>query len=98
MSAYFILTQTITEPERYQTEYIPAVMPFIAKYNGEVIVADFRATPLEGTPASGVVILKFPDESNIIDFLSDPEYQLVKDLHLSITAHANAVIAPEYKS
>ena len=56
MSAYFILTQTITEPERYQTEYIPAVMPFIAKYKGEVIVADFRATPLEGTPASGVVI------------------------------------------
>ena len=98
MSAYFILTQTITEPERYQTEYIPAVMPFIANYKGEVIVADFWATPLEGTPASGVVILKFPDESNIIDFLSDPEYQPVKDLRLSITAHANAVMAPEYKS
>lgn len=98
MSAYFILTQTITEPERYQTEYIPAVMPFIANYNGEVIVADFRATPLEGTPASGVVILKFPSESNIIDFLTDPEYQSVKDLRLSITTHANAVKPAEYKS
>ena len=97
MSAYFILTQTITDPERYQTEYIPAVMPFIAKHNGEVIVADFRATPLEGTPASGVVILKFPDESNIIDFLADPEYQPVKELRHSITTLANAVMAPEFK-
>ena len=61
-------------------------------------MADFRATPLEGTPASGVVILKFPGESNIIDFLTDPEYQSVKDLRLSITTHANAVMAPEYKS
>ena len=73
-------------------------MPFIAKYYGEVIVADFRATPLEGTPASDVVILKFPGESKIIDFLTDPEYQSVKDLRLSITTHPNAVMAPEYKS
>ena len=32
MSAYFILTQTITDPERYQKEYIPGVLPFLAKY------------------------------------------------------------------
>tara|TARA_B100000945_G_scaffold16564_1_gene12266 strand:+ start:197 stop:499 length:303 start_codon:yes stop_codon:yes gene_type:complete len=97
MSTYFILTQTITEPERYETEYVPAVMPFITKYKGEVVVADFKATPLEGTPASGVVVLKFPGESNIIDFLTDPEYQPVKKLRLSITTHANAIMAPEYQ-
>ena len=97
MSAYFILTQTVTDSERYRTEYVPAVMPFIIKYNGEVLVADFEATPLQGAPASGVVVLKFPTESSIKDFLDDSEYQPIKELRLSITTHANAVMAPEFK-
>ena len=53
MSAYFILTQTITDTERYQKEYIPGVLPFLAKYKAEVVVADFNATPLQGEPAKG---------------------------------------------
>ena len=73
-------------------------MPFIAKYKGEVIVADFEATPLQGEPASGVVLLKFPTETSIKDFLSDPKYQHIKELRLSITTQANAVMAPEYQT
>ena len=32
MSAYFILTQTVTDPQRYGQEYIAKVLPFLAKY------------------------------------------------------------------
>ena len=35
MPANFILTHTITDIERYREEYIPQVLPFIAKYDGE---------------------------------------------------------------
>ena len=97
MSAYFILTQTITDPEKYQKEYIPGVLPFLAKYKGEVIMADFEATPIQGDPAKGVVVLKFPSEQAIKDFMDDPDYKPVKDLRLAITTNANAVMAPEYK-
>jgi hypothetical protein len=32
MAAYFILTHTIADPERYQKEHIPGVLLFLAKY------------------------------------------------------------------
>lgn len=97
MSAYFILTQTITDPEKYQKEYIPGVLPFLAKHKGEVIVADFEATPIQGDPAKSVVVLKFPSEQAIRDFIDDPDYKPAKDLRLAITTNANAVMAPEFK-
>ena len=97
MSAYFILTQTITDPERYRNEYIPGVVPFLTKYKAEVLVADFEATPLQGEPAHGVVVIRFDSEKTIRDFLNDPEYQPVKDLRLAITTNARAVMAPEYE-
>jgi uncharacterized protein (DUF1330 family) len=75
MSAYFILTQTVTDIEKYTKEYIPGVMPFLAKYKAEVMVADFASTPLQGDPARGVVVLRFPTAQAIKDFLDDPGYQ-----------------------
>jgi uncharacterized protein (DUF1330 family) len=97
MSAYYILTHTITDPERYQKEYIPGVMPFLAKYKGEVIVAEFEAEPLQGDPPTGAVVIRFPSEQAIRDFMADPEYKPLKDLRISITTQANAVMAPEFK-
>jgi hypothetical protein len=29
MSAYFILTHTVNDPQKYAQEYVPAVMPFL---------------------------------------------------------------------
>ena len=97
MSAYFILTHTITDTDRYQQEYIPGVLPFLAKHKGEVIVAEFEAEPLQGDPPKGAVVIRFPSEQSIRDFMEDPEYKPVKDLRISITTSANAVMAPEFK-
>lgn len=97
MSAYFVLTHTITDPERYRNEYIPGVVPFLQKYKAEVLVADFEAKPLQGNPAHGVVVIKFDSEQTIQDFLNDPGYKSAKDLRLSITTNASAVMAPEFQ-
>ena len=97
MSAYYILTQTVTNPQRYAQEYIPSVMPFLAKYKVEVVVAEMEATSLQGEPAKGAVVLRFPSEQAIRDFLSDPGYQPVKQIRLDSTVNANAMMAPEFK-
>ena len=97
MSAYFILTHTITDPERYQKEYVPGVMPFLAKHEGEVVVAEFETQPLQGDPPKGVVVIRFPSVQAIRDWMDDPEYKPLKGLRVSITTNANAVMAPEFK-
>ena len=97
MSAYFVLTHTITDPQKYRQEYVPAVIPFLAKHKGEVVVAELEAKPLEGTPSKGVVVLRFPSEQAIRDFLTDPDYQPVKQIRMGITMNGNAVMAPEFK-
>ena len=97
MSAYYILTHTITDTERYQKEYIPGVMHFLAKYKGEVVVAEFEVEALQGDPPKGAVVIRFPSEQAIRSFMNDPEYKPLKDLRVSITITANAVMAPGFK-
>jgi uncharacterized protein (DUF1330 family) len=97
MSAYYILTHTVTDLEKFGREYIVPVMPFFAKYKVEVLVADMDAKPLQGKPAKGVVVLRFPSEQAIQDFLSDPDYQPIKKIRLDLTTNAHAVMAPEFR-
>ena len=97
MAAYFILTHTITDIQRYRDEYIPQVIPFIAKYEGEVVVGSFDAEPIQGNPEKGVVVLRFPSEQAVRDFVNDPEYQPVKKIREALTTNANAVLAPEFR-
>jgi uncharacterized protein (DUF1330 family) len=97
MTAYYILTHTITDLDKYRSEYIPQVLPFIAKHGGEIVVASPDAEPLQGSPAAGVVILRFPSEDAVRGFVNDPEYQPAKELRIAITANASAVLAPEFQ-
>ena len=97
MAAYFILTQTVTDQTAYSEQYIPGVMPFLAKYGAEVLVAAFETEALQGEPADGVVVLRFPSERDVRDFVNDPDYRSLKELRLRITTNANAVLAPAFK-
>ena len=97
MSAYFILTQTVTDTQKYFDEYVAKVLPFLAKYKAEVVVGEMEATPLQGTPAKGVVVLRFPSEQAIQSWLSDPDYQPIKKIRLSLTKNACSVMAPAFK-
>ncbi len=97
IGAYFILTQTITDPDKYRSEYIPQVLQFIAKHGGEIVVASPETEPLQGNPEKGVVVLRFPSEEAVRAFVNDPEYQPAKKLRIAATTNANAVLAPEFQ-
>ena len=97
MGAYYILTQTVTDPQKYGQEYVARVMPILAKYRGELIVGELEAKPLQGDPAKGVVVLRFPSEQAIQDWVNDPDYQPILKIRMSLTKDANAVMAPAFK-
>ena len=97
MTAYYILTHTVTDLERYRKEYLRQVAPLIAKHKGEVIVASVDAEPLQGDPPKGVVIMRFPSEQAVRDFAYDPEYQPLKEIRLAVTTDSNVVLAPEFR-
>jgi len=97
MAAYLILTHTIINRDRYRKEFIPQVFPFITKHEGEVIVDSFDAEPLQGDPTKGVVVLRFPSEQAVRDFVYDHEYKPVDEIRLALTTNANAVLAPEFQ-
>jgi uncharacterized protein (DUF1330 family) len=96
MAAYFILTQTVTDQRAYAEDYVRAVLPFLEKHGAEVLAFAFETERLEGNPADGVVVLKFPSEQAVRDFLNDPGYAPLKELRFSITSDANAILAPEW--
>ncbi len=48
MAAYFILTQTVMDQTAYSEQYVPAVLPFLAKHGAEVLVAAFETEALQG--------------------------------------------------
>ena len=96
MAAYFVLTQTVTDQRAYAEDYIPRVIPFLEKYGAEVLAFAFETEPLEGNPAGGVAVLRFPSERAVRDFLDDPDYAPLKDLRFSITSNANAILVPEW--
>lgn len=97
MAAYFVLNQTVTDQRAYSEEYVPAVVPILAKYGGEVLAFAFQTEHLEGDPADGVVILRFPTEQAIRDFLDDPEYAPWKALRFRITTGGRALMVPEFQ-
>jgi len=96
MAAYFILTQTVTDQRAYTEDYVPGVLPFLQKHGGELLAFTFEAERLEGNPAEGVVVLRFPSEQAVRDFVSDPGYAPFKQLRFRITTDANAILVPEW--
>ena len=97
MPAYFVLTQTVTDQTAYSEQYVPGVLPFLAKHGAEILVATFDTEALQGEPADGVVVLRFPSEQAVRYFVNDPDYRSLKELRLRITTNANAVLAPEFE-
>ncbi len=96
MAAYFVLMQEVHDVDRYRSEYLPRLRPFLAKYRAEVLVAGFDAEAAEGEPPNSTVVLRFPDIEAARGLLDDPDYRSVKDLRFSITSRGQAVIAPEF--
>ena len=94
MAAYLIGNYKVINPEAYQA-YPPAVMPTLAAYDVEVLVADFESEVLEGTPNHASVILKFPSKEVARTWYNSPEYQAIIHLRTANT-EGHLVFADEF--
>ncbi len=96
MAAYLVLMQQVEDVDRYRNEYLPALRPFLQKYDAEVLVAGFDAEPAEGEPPNSTVVLRFANAAAAWGLLNDPDYGSVKEIRFSITSRGQAVVAPEF--
>jgi uncharacterized protein (DUF1330 family) len=96
MPAYLVLMQEVDDVERYSNEYLPAVRPFLRKYDAELVVGGFGAEPAEGEPPNNTVVIRFADSAAAWAFLNDPDYQPVKEIRFSTTSRGQMVVAPEF--
>ena len=97
MAAYYVLTHSITDVERYRREYIPATGAILAKHQGELIAVSLQAEVLQGKPPGGIAVVRFPSDEAVRAFVNDPEYQPLKKIRLEVTTNSSAVLVPEFK-
>jgi uncharacterized protein (DUF1330 family) len=96
VAVYFVLMQEVEDVDRYRSEYLPAVRPFLERYGADVLVAGFDSEAAEGEPPNSTVVLRFPDAEAARGMLEDPEYQPLRELRYSLTSRGQAVVAPEF--
>ena len=94
MSAYFVFTYTITDPEEYR-RYLAGSGPTLAGRDAEVLVVDRAADPIEGQPPPATVIMRFPTKQAAMEWYNSPEYQAVVHHRLNST-EGFAVLCDEF--
>lgn len=95
MAAYFVVSYDIDNPEAYQA-YIPPVIELLNKHNGEILVADYDATPIEGEKSHVYVVLRFETEEAAMGWYNDPAYGPVKQIRLDNTSNGIAVLTKQF--
>jgi uncharacterized protein (DUF1330 family) len=80
MPAYMVIEPAVKDRARYQ-EYVSRVPETLIRYGGHYLSRSNRVIPLSGdwTPER-MILLKFPDERNIRDWLASPEYRAIAPL------------------
>jgi uncharacterized protein (DUF1330 family) len=96
MSAYYIAEHIITQPEKYQ-EYIEKVVPMISRYGGRYITKVGSHKLPEGGhwKPERVVIIEFPNMSNLDAWYNSVEYQPLFALRKESTSDLDMVITLE---
>jgi uncharacterized protein (DUF1330 family) len=91
MSVYMVIESKVKNPERYR-EYQSKVPGTIARYGGRYLARGEGVTPLSGDwKPERMILLEFPDERHIRDWLASPEYRAIAPLR-EAGAETRAVI------
>ena len=94
-AVYFIASYDITDPDRYERDYVPAVLRTLAAAGGEVVVASGSARRLEGAAPGQTVVLRFPSEDAFRSWYDGDDYAPLLQLRLDTTTNGTAVLAKE---
>jgi uncharacterized protein (DUF1330 family) len=84
MSGYLIANYDITNPDGYNA-YVSSVGPTIVAHGGEILVAGPGSEPVEGSPGSVTVVLKFPSKDALRGWYDSAEYQKIINLRTDNT-------------
>lgn len=95
-SVYFIASYDITDPPRYEHEYVPGALRTLVAAGGEVIVATGSTRTIEGTAPRQTVVLRFSSEQAFRDWYEGADYAPLLEVRLATTANGSAVLADEF--
>jgi uncharacterized protein (DUF1330 family) len=91
MPAYMVVESKVKDRTRYQ-EYISRVPETLIRYGGRYLSRSSRVIPLSADwKPERMILLEFPGERNIRDWLGSPEYQSIAPLR-EAGAESRAVI------
>lgn len=75
MTAYFVCTMTVHDPETYR-RYTAVTPAILARHGGRFLTRGDEVTTHEGEPfTERLVLLEFPDRAAAEAFYNDPDYQ-----------------------
>lgn len=94
MSAYFVVSYKITDPEGYEP-YVPAVIPTLQANGCEIVVADYESEVFEGEPHNVTIVLKFASREAARSWYNSPEYQAIKH-HRTDNSVGTAVLVDQW--
>lgn len=95
MSVYVIASYEVNDWATYQ-QYILAADLILAKYQGELLIADDNAQVIEGQNTGTNVVIRFPSAEQAMNFYNDPEYTEVKKIRYRATTNNKAVLAQKF--
>ncbi len=80
MPVYLVIESAVKDRERYR-EYVTRVPETLVRYGGRYLSRGNRVIPLTGDwKPERMILLEFPDERNIRDWLASPEYRSIAPL------------------
>ena len=81
MPVYMIIESKVKDPKKYG-QYISKVPSIVAKYSGRYLVRGGKITALLGGAwlPERRIVLEFPSEAHVREWLSSPEYQEIAPL------------------
>jgi uncharacterized protein (DUF1330 family) len=84
MPAYVIAMMAIHDPETYR-KYTDLTPPTVKKYGGRFLTRGEPVNTLEGEPYKHrMVILKFPSQTHVQDWIADPDYKEATVFRISL--------------
>ncbi len=80
MPVYMVVEAKVNNRELYQ-QYLAQVPETVARHGGRYLSRGNRITPLSGDwKPERVILLEFPEEKNVFEWLESPEYRAIAPL------------------
>ena len=79
MSVYMIIESKVKDRDKYE-KYIDQVSPIVARYGGRYHVRSEKIRAIGSWKPERIIVLEFPGESDVDDWLTSPEYRAIAPL------------------